>query len=130
MNRNIGFVLLACLVLLLLILSLGVPKWPCPGHILGTDCIRNTVLKNVGILLATATVTALLVAIFLLFVILQGSTRMLIAALVAVGITALLAMAASFHYANSRNLWCPILAPFGAGIALGLFVTLLFEYRS
>nr|CDS30330.1 hypothetical protein HmN_000274800 [Hymenolepis microstoma] len=130
MNRNIGFVLLACLVLLLLILTLGVPSWPCQGHILGTTCIRVYVLKVVGFLLVAATVMALLLAIFLLLVILQDSSPMFIAALVASAITAILAMAAAFYYVSFQICWCPIVAAFGAGIALSLFVALLFDYRS
>ncbi|VDO05818.1 unnamed protein product [Rodentolepis nana] len=130
MNKNVGYALLACLVLLLLVLSLGVPKWPCQGYILETKCIQRHSYKVTGFLLAAATVAALLVAIFLLLVILQGSSRMLIAALIAAAITALLAVAATFYYASFMPPLCPILAAFGAGVALGLFVILLFDYRS
>ncbi|VDO02660.1 unnamed protein product [Rodentolepis nana] len=130
MNRNFGFGLLACLVLILLIISIGVPKWPCPGNIFGTNCIQNHAFKVVGFLLAAAIVGALLVAIFLLLVNLQGSSRMAIAAIVAAGITALLAIAGVFYLANRLIPLSPILAAFGAGIALALFVALLFDYKS
>ncbi|VDN96932.1 unnamed protein product [Rodentolepis nana] len=130
MNKNVGYGLLACLVLLLLILSLGIPRWNCAGYILGSTCISISAYKIVGILLAGATVAALLVAIFLLLVFLQGSTRMFIVALIAAAITALLAIAAVFYYANGLLWWSPIIAAVGAGIALGLFVALLFDYNS
>ncbi|VDO05817.1 unnamed protein product [Rodentolepis nana] len=128
MYKKVGFGLLAALVLLMLILSLGIPSWSCQGHILGTECIRFYVLKVVGFLLAAATVAALLVAIFLLLVFLQGSSRMKIAALVTAGITALLAMAAVFYYVQPTHFWCPIVTAFGAGIALCLFAALLLDY--
>ncbi|VDN96933.1 unnamed protein product [Rodentolepis nana] len=130
MNKNIGYGLLAGLVLLLLILSLGIPRWGCVGHILGTACIQKHGYKIVGILLVAATVAALLVAIFLLLVLLQGSSRIFIVALIAAAITALLAIAAVFYYASSIHFWSPIIAAVGAGIALGLFVALLFDYNS
>ncbi|VDN96935.1 unnamed protein product [Rodentolepis nana] len=130
MNKNVGYGLLAGLVLLLLILSLGIPRWGCAGHILGSTCIRISAYKIVGILLAGATVAALLVAIFLLLVFLQGSNRMFIVALIAAAITALLAIAAIFDYGGSIHFWSPIIAAVGAGIALGLFVALLFDYNS
>ncbi|VDN96936.1 unnamed protein product [Rodentolepis nana] len=130
MNRNIGFGPIACLVLLLLVLSLGVPRWPCASYILGKRCTQYHTLKVVGILLATASVATLLVGIFLLFVILQGSSRMFNASLMAAGITALLTTAATFYNANSNPLWCPAVSTFASGIALGLFSTFLFDHLS
>ncbi|VDN96931.1 unnamed protein product [Rodentolepis nana] len=130
MNRNIVFGLLACLVLILLIISVGIPDWPCRGNIFGTNCIQNHAFKVVGFLLAAAIVGALLVAIFLLLVNLQGSSRMAIAAIVAAGITALLAIAGAFYLTSQSLNLSPILAAFGAGIALALFVALLLDYRS
>ncbi|VDN98186.1 unnamed protein product [Rodentolepis nana] len=130
MNRNAGFGFLEFLVLLLLLLSLAFPRWPCKDYILGEDCFRFHIFRVVGILLTIATVSSLLATIFLILVIFHGSSWLYTAALIASGITALLGMVATFYDITSDQPWCPIVATFSSGISLGLFATLLFDYLS
>ncbi|VDO00348.1 unnamed protein product [Rodentolepis nana] len=130
MDRKIGFALLACLLLLMLILSIGIPKWLCEGNILGYQCIKTYSLRVIGYLLATMTALALLIVIFVLLMIFLGSTWTFIATLTTAGITAVLAMAVTFFLNDIPNPYSSIFAAIGAGIIFGLLVMFLFDYFS